>query len=142
MEEKENEKLKQQNIDYAKFNYKLQKDLNNKKSETVKLKQLNQDYAVCERLNSELQEKLIFEEKEKEKLKQQNLDYAKFNYELRKEMSAEKSETDVLKQRIKELERRIAMLHNADNVSEFEQDNSTTIKNEYIKTELKPGTEK
>ena len=87
-----------------------------------------------ERLNSELQEKLRFKEQEKQ-------DYVKFNYELQKELSAKKSETEELKRKNHELERRITMLHNADNVSEFAQDNNSTVKQEYIKKEIKLESE-
>ena len=63
------------------------------------------------------------------------LDYAKLNFLLQKDLNAEKSETEKLKQRNEELERRIAMLHNADNVSEFDEVNNVTVKQEFIKLE-------
>ena len=114
-------------------NFILQEKLRIKESEMEKLKQQNQNYA---QLNFELEEKLSTEKSQTEKLKQQSQDYVEFNYELQKELKTKKSETEELKQENQELERRITMLYNADNVSEFGQDNNSTVKQEYIKKEI------
>ena len=61
------------------------------------------------------------------------------NLELVEQLKAEKIEKEKLKQKNQELELKIDMLHN---VSKFAQeDNSATIKQEYIKTEINAETE-
>ena len=68
--------------------------------------------------------------------------YATLNFDLQMELKAEKSETEKLKQKNLELERRIALLHNADKISEFvHEDHNTTVKQEFIKTEIKTESE-
>ena len=54
------------------------------------------------------------------------------------ELRAEKSETENLKKKNLELERRITMLQNADNISEFvHEDHNIIAKQEFIKPEVK-----
>ena len=94
---------------------------------------------------SELQQKLKSEQTENEKLKQNLTKWSKIERIISKEkeqlqraLRAEKIENEKLKQKNYELECRIATLHSADNVSEFvETDNNTTVKQEFIKTEVK-----
>ena len=95
----------------------------------------------------ELRQKLRAEESEKETLKQKIIQKAKekeeyvlLNFELQKELRTEKSETEKLKQKNKDLERRIAMLHGAEDISKFHQNHSAPLKKEYIKTEIKSET--
>ena len=131
--EKEKEELQNKCIEFERLNSKLEEKLRFEENEKEKLKQSNQDYAM---LYIELQKELRKAEKsETEKLKQENQDYVKLNFVLQRDLSAEKSETEKLKQRNEELERRIAMLHNADDVSEFEEGYNVTVKQEFIKLE-------
>ena len=68
--------------------------------------------------------------------------YATLNFDLQMELRAEKSETEKLKQKNLELERRIALLHNADKISEFvHEDHKITVKQESIKREIKTESE-
>ena len=54
------------------------------------------------------------------------------------ELKAEKSETENSKKKNLELERRITMLQNADNISEFvHEDHNIIVKQELIKSEIK-----
>ena len=82
--------------------------------------------------------------REKEEFQKQFQEIAMSNFELQRKLRVEESETKRLKQKNEELECRIIMLHNADNISEFvlDNDSNNTIKQEFVKKEIKLETDK
>ena len=137
---------------FIKDKHKLLKPQNQGIEQIVKEKtEFQKKCQEYERMNSELQEQLRLtneklnqqiNEVEQKKFLEKEFhdkvqDYAMLNLELQKELRVEKSEKEKLNQKNQELERRIAMLQNADNVYEFEQDCTTSVKQEYIKNEIK-----
>ena len=122
--------------EYAILNFELQRKLRAVESENEKLKQ-----QIKEKFNQqEVEQK---EAEEKEEFQKQFQEIAMSNFELQRKLRVEESETNRLKQKNEELEHRINMLHNADNISEFVQDNdrNTAIKQEFVEKEIKQETE-
>ena len=121
-------------VEIGLFDDELQTKLRAVENENEKLKQ-----KIKEKF--EQQEVEQKEAKEKEEFQKQFQETALLNFELQRKLRVEESETERLKQKINELECRINILHNVENVSEFEENNATIIKQEYIKREPKSETD-
>ena len=158
---KEQEAFQAKVYGYERLNSELQQKLRSEENEKEKLKQkiheveekmvekvslVVDDYGTLYSENEKLKKQMNEVEQklagEKDEFKKKSDGYATLNFELQMELRAEKSETEKLKQKNLELERRIAMLYNADNISEFvHEDHNTTVKQEFIKTEIKTELE-
>ena len=132
-------------------NYELQQKLKSEVSKNEKLQkqffkekeefQIKINSYKCEKEQLKLQIHEVEQKmtKEKEEFQSKMNGYATLNFELQMELRTEKSETEKLKLKNLELERRIVMLHNADNVSEFAQDDHKISVKQEIKSESVNG---
>ena len=136
-ERQQNSELQQKLKSEVSKNENLQKQFFKEKEEF----QIKVNAYKCEKEQLKLQIREVEQKmtKEKKEFQSKMNGYATLNFELQMELRAEKSETEKLKLKNLELERRIAMLHNADNVSEFAQDDHKISVKQEIKSESENG---
>ena len=128
-------KLKYEENEKEKLTQKIHK-IEQKKAEKLKIQKKKSD--ENEKLKQQVNEVEQKMAKEKDEFKKKSDGYAALNFKLQMELRTEKSEMEKLKLKNLELERRIAMLHNADNISEFVlEHHNNIVKQEFIKSEIK-----